>query len=62
MWPFGKKAIPEPQFGGPDYKSPERFILSFAADYKAWNDFCFQKVYFAFSTASAISSSVSGIK
>ncbi len=42
MWPFGKKATQAPQFGGPDYKSPERFILSFATDYKAWNDFCFR--------------------
>ena len=30
----------QPKFYGPNHSSPEEFILSFARDYKVWNDFC----------------------
>ena len=37
-WPWQKKRAP--LFEGADQSSPENFVLSFARDYKKWNDFC----------------------
>ena len=42
LWSRRRKVHPIPTFGGADNTSLESFILSYAADYKKWNDYCFR--------------------